>query len=204
MYVYLLHSFVLYPFRESGVLRDLEPTWIWLPIVVVASVLIALGLATKPVRRALPAPRRAAARLAVRRPDASPAARAAAPTRRVRAAPATAAAAARRRPTRARTAERSSVRRTGRRRRTSRERSRRHRPHARADVADVLVHDVGRQRALQPDELLGRALVRQEEQPGVEASEVVVAVDEVVAAAQDPRAAVDVGVREAHVAASRR
>ena len=50
MYVYLLHSFVLYPFRESGVLRDLDPTWIWLPIVIVASVLIALGLATKPVR----------------------------------------------------------------------------------------------------------------------------------------------------------
>ncbi|MFB8388095.1 acyltransferase family protein [Microbacterium sp. NPDC055910] len=50
MYVYLLHSFVLYPFRESGVLRNLEPTWLWLPIVVVASVLIALGLATKPVR----------------------------------------------------------------------------------------------------------------------------------------------------------
>jgi fucose 4-O-acetylase-like acetyltransferase len=51
MYVYLLHSFVLYPFRESGVLRDLDPTWLWLPIVVVSSVLIALGLATKPVRR---------------------------------------------------------------------------------------------------------------------------------------------------------
>ena len=51
MYVYLLHSFVLYPFRESGLLRDLEPTWLWLPIVVVASVLIALALATKPVRR---------------------------------------------------------------------------------------------------------------------------------------------------------
>jgi len=50
MYVYLLHSFVLYPFRESGVLRDLDPIWIWLPIVVVGSVLIALGLATKPVR----------------------------------------------------------------------------------------------------------------------------------------------------------
>ncbi|HYJ48273.1 MAG TPA: acyltransferase family protein [Microbacterium sp.] len=50
MYVYLLHSFVLYPFRESGVLRDLEPTWIWLPIVVIASVMIALALATKPVR----------------------------------------------------------------------------------------------------------------------------------------------------------
>ena len=69
MYVYLLHSFVLYPFRESGVLRDLEPTWIWLPIVVVASVLIALGLATKPVRTAVPPARRAAAALAVRRPD---------------------------------------------------------------------------------------------------------------------------------------
>jgi fucose 4-O-acetylase-like acetyltransferase len=51
MYVYLLHSFVLYPFRESGALRDLDPTWLWLPIVVVASVVIALGLATKPVRR---------------------------------------------------------------------------------------------------------------------------------------------------------
>ena len=61
MYVYLLHSFVLYPFRESGVLRDLEPTWLWLPIVVVASVLIALGLATKPVRWRVPAARRAPA-----------------------------------------------------------------------------------------------------------------------------------------------
>lgn len=50
MYVFLLHSFVLYPFRESGVLRNLEPTWIWLPIVTVLSVLIALALATKPVR----------------------------------------------------------------------------------------------------------------------------------------------------------
>lgn len=51
MYVYLLHSFVLYPFRESGVLRGLDPTWLWLPIVIVLSVLIALGLATRPVRR---------------------------------------------------------------------------------------------------------------------------------------------------------
>lgn len=50
MYVYLLHSFVLYPFRESGVLRGLDPTWLWLPIVIVASVLISLGLASKPVR----------------------------------------------------------------------------------------------------------------------------------------------------------
>lgn len=51
MYVYLLHSFVLYPFRESGVLRGLDPTWLWLPLVAVLSVGIALGLATPPVRR---------------------------------------------------------------------------------------------------------------------------------------------------------
>lgn len=50
MYVYLLHSFVLYPFRESGILRNAEPTWIWLPAVIVLSVAIALALATKPVR----------------------------------------------------------------------------------------------------------------------------------------------------------
>ena len=51
MYVYLLHSFVLYPFRETGMLRNAEPTWLWLPVVTVASVLIALALATRPVRR---------------------------------------------------------------------------------------------------------------------------------------------------------
>ncbi|WP_309101976.1 acyltransferase family protein [Microbacterium sp.] len=50
MYVFLLHSFVLYPFRESGALRDLEPTWLWLPLVTVLSVVLALALATKPVR----------------------------------------------------------------------------------------------------------------------------------------------------------
>ncbi|WP_426183653.1 acyltransferase family protein [Microbacterium sp. TWP3-1-2b2] len=50
MYVYLLHSFVLYPFRESGILRDAEPTWIWLPTVIVLSVVIAVVLATRPVR----------------------------------------------------------------------------------------------------------------------------------------------------------
>ncbi|WP_217183623.1 acyltransferase family protein [Streptomyces sp. AC495_CC817] len=51
MYVFLLHSFVLYPFRESGILRDLEPTWLWLPLVTASSVVVALLLATKPVRR---------------------------------------------------------------------------------------------------------------------------------------------------------
>jgi fucose 4-O-acetylase-like acetyltransferase len=51
MYVYLLHSFVLYPFRESGVLRGLDPAWFWVPVVAVAAVLIAMALATTPVRR---------------------------------------------------------------------------------------------------------------------------------------------------------
>jgi len=50
MYVYLLHSFVLYPFRESGLLRYAEPTWIWLPTVILLSVVIAVALATRPVR----------------------------------------------------------------------------------------------------------------------------------------------------------
>ncbi|MEL5991419.1 acyltransferase family protein [Microbacterium phosphatis] len=50
MYIFLLHSFVLYPFRETGLLRDLEPTWIWLPLVCIASVLITVALASKPVR----------------------------------------------------------------------------------------------------------------------------------------------------------
>ena len=50
MYVYLLHSFVLYPLRESGALRYLDPTWLWLPAMIVASVLITLALASKPVR----------------------------------------------------------------------------------------------------------------------------------------------------------
>lgn len=50
MYVYLLHSFVLYPLRESGALRGLDPTWFWLPAVMLLSVAIALVLAARPVR----------------------------------------------------------------------------------------------------------------------------------------------------------
>ncbi|MFE1645472.1 acyltransferase family protein [Microbacterium sp. P01] len=50
MYVYLLHSFVLYPFRESGLLRELEPVWFWLPVVMLGAVAVAVALATKPVR----------------------------------------------------------------------------------------------------------------------------------------------------------
>jgi hypothetical protein len=33
------------------VLRDLEPTWLWLPLVTALSVVVALLLATAPVRR---------------------------------------------------------------------------------------------------------------------------------------------------------
>lgn len=51
MYVYLLHSFVLYPFRQSGLLGDLRPEWLWLPLVVAGSAALSLGLASTPVRR---------------------------------------------------------------------------------------------------------------------------------------------------------
>ncbi|WP_242864273.1 acyltransferase family protein [Microbacterium testaceum] len=51
MYVYLLHTFVLYPFRQSGVLRGLEPSWLWIVVVAVASVVIAVALSSRPVRR---------------------------------------------------------------------------------------------------------------------------------------------------------
>lgn len=50
MYVYLLHTFVLYPLRESGVLRHLEPMWLWLPTMIVFAVLIAVALSSRPVR----------------------------------------------------------------------------------------------------------------------------------------------------------
>ncbi|MFF7681347.1 acyltransferase family protein [Microbacterium sp. NPDC007973] len=51
MYVYLLHTFVLYPFRQSGVLRGLEPMGLWIPVVALASVAIAVALSSRPVRR---------------------------------------------------------------------------------------------------------------------------------------------------------
>jgi fucose 4-O-acetylase-like acetyltransferase len=51
MYVYLLHSFVLYPIRQSGMLRHgLDPD-VWLVIMLVAAVGIAVVLSTAPVRR---------------------------------------------------------------------------------------------------------------------------------------------------------
>lgn len=51
MYVYLLHSFVLYPLRESGVLRDDHASATWLLTMVFASTAISLILASPLVRR---------------------------------------------------------------------------------------------------------------------------------------------------------
>ena len=53
MYVYLLHSFVLYPIRESGVIGgDDRSGWPWLVGMIVAAIVITLALSTRPVRRA--------------------------------------------------------------------------------------------------------------------------------------------------------
>jgi fucose 4-O-acetylase-like acetyltransferase len=51
MYVYLLHSFVLYPLRESGVLRDDHASATWLLTMVFASTAIAIVLSSPVVRR---------------------------------------------------------------------------------------------------------------------------------------------------------
>lgn len=51
MYVYLLHSFVLYPLRETGVLRGEEYPEIWLVGMLIFAVLISIALSSRPVRR---------------------------------------------------------------------------------------------------------------------------------------------------------
>jgi fucose 4-O-acetylase-like acetyltransferase len=51
MYVYLLHSFVLYPLRESGVLRGEEIPELYLVGMLVFSLLIAIVLSSGPVRK---------------------------------------------------------------------------------------------------------------------------------------------------------
>ncbi|WP_207453188.1 acyltransferase family protein [Herbiconiux sp. SYSU D00978] len=51
MYVYLLHSFVLYPLRETGVLEGEHSSAVWLVSVVFASVAIAVALSSPLVRR---------------------------------------------------------------------------------------------------------------------------------------------------------
>lgn len=56
LYVYLLHTFVLFPVREingadgKNITVGLEPQWLWLLIALAASVLIAVVLSSKPVR----------------------------------------------------------------------------------------------------------------------------------------------------------
>ncbi|MGN6326897.1 acyltransferase family protein [Pseudolysinimonas sp.] len=51
MYVYLLHSFVLYPIRESGILTDDHASATWLLTMVFASIAIAIALSSPLVRR---------------------------------------------------------------------------------------------------------------------------------------------------------
>ncbi len=51
MYIYLLHTFVLYPLRESGVLRGEHASMPWLVAMVLASVAISFALASPLVRR---------------------------------------------------------------------------------------------------------------------------------------------------------
>jgi fucose 4-O-acetylase-like acetyltransferase len=51
MYVYLLHSFVLYPIRESGVLKDDHSSAVWLLTMVFASIAISIALSSPLVRR---------------------------------------------------------------------------------------------------------------------------------------------------------
>jgi fucose 4-O-acetylase-like acetyltransferase len=51
MYVYLLHSFVLYPIRQSGVLKDDHSSATWLLTMVFAAISIAIVLASPIVRK---------------------------------------------------------------------------------------------------------------------------------------------------------
>lgn len=50
MYIYLLHSFVLYPLRETGLLEGRQPGWL-LPALIVLSVLISIVLSQSIVKR---------------------------------------------------------------------------------------------------------------------------------------------------------
>lgn len=51
MYIYLLHSFVLYPIRQSGILGDEHSSFGWLLAMIVFSVAISFALASPLVRR---------------------------------------------------------------------------------------------------------------------------------------------------------
>lgn len=51
MYIYLLHSFVLYPIRETGVLLEEHSSAMWLLSMVLAGIAISIALASPLVRR---------------------------------------------------------------------------------------------------------------------------------------------------------
>ena len=51
MYIYLLHTFVLYPIRESGILQGADPPALLLPGMILAAIAISLALGTPIVRR---------------------------------------------------------------------------------------------------------------------------------------------------------
>ncbi len=51
MYVYLLHTFVLYPIRESGILGDEHSSTLWLVSMILASIGISIALSSPLVRR---------------------------------------------------------------------------------------------------------------------------------------------------------
>lgn len=50
MYIYLLHTFVLFPFRETGMLAGDQPFWV-LPAMILFSIGISVVLSLKPVQR---------------------------------------------------------------------------------------------------------------------------------------------------------
>jgi fucose 4-O-acetylase-like acetyltransferase len=51
MYIYLLHSFVLYPIRETGLLSDERSSAMWLVAMIFASIAISIALASPIVHR---------------------------------------------------------------------------------------------------------------------------------------------------------
>ncbi|MBB5842584.1 fucose 4-O-acetylase-like acetyltransferase [Conyzicola lurida] len=51
MYVYLLHSFILYPLRETGILKDEHASATWLLSMILACIAISIALSSPLVRR---------------------------------------------------------------------------------------------------------------------------------------------------------
>ena len=51
MYIYLLHSFILYPIRETGILRDDHSSAMWLVSMILACIAISIALASPLIRK---------------------------------------------------------------------------------------------------------------------------------------------------------